>query len=669
MGIFIVIVIFVIILVGFSGKPKQQPPAKSYVPSGRKIPPAKVTIHVENQVVKNTIVNALLGTLNEDNNRRLQSDENIIDITGQAQQLPVVPVPQLVKYAPGVPYWAHQYVYSYDEILEASREQQQFYNQFRDRFIKGDYLDLEGNSNYIFILLFDLANWYEKNRNLFAVKDHFEAMALLYPKTSSYVVSAMLAKARTSEEIAAIQANLGHLSYNYPRYNSNAQPDYWKTGTKYKTKLQLNEKEVAVLDRLSYLNNNFTNIEFCFMEAIRVFLSALEELSDKNAAEGYTYDIVIAQVADVVLQKQFRYKYGTHNYMYGMESVSTELYANIFKRCENTVREHYGHKRKVNIDISYTAAIVKEAFETRIAQPLASILPGLVQIIKAPDEATEIELFAQNTARWKINFESLTEAYKPGSGVAFTESILALGKLNAKNPSVENIFFEASKFIAKTDKQQALVLYIYYLHHDLNSETFDNKQLTKTIQKNLFTTTEQLQDFEQVVSSFVQEKDIEKAIAAVSTLYAPKRKKIALDAKSIKEAEKLHSGTVELLNEYLQDDFEDQANVIKTTALGSDEIKMEIIPKNETQQFSLFLDSLSFTPVQSGLLELFAKSNFSIEQGTVSNFAKSNGVFAGQLIESINDTCYESLDDILIEEEDEMNIINPEYYQRLLKVC
>jgi hypothetical protein len=47
-------------------------------------------------------------------------------------------------------------------------------------------------------------------------------------------------------------------------------------------------------------------------------------------------------------------------------------------------------------------------------------------------------------------------------------------------------------------------------------------------------------------------------------------------------------------------------------------------------------------------------------------FAKSKGVFKNQLIESINEICYEILDDVLIEEEDEFYTINPDYYQKLL---
>jgi hypothetical protein len=62
-------------------------------------------------------------------------------------------------------------------------------------------------------------------------------------------------------------------------------------------------------------------------------------------------------------------------------------------------------------------------------------------------------------------------------------------------------------------------------------------------------------------------------------------------------------------------------------------------------------------------LELFSKSNFSVPQSELEAFAKSNGVFKNQLIESINEACYGLLDDVLIEEEDDYYTINTNYFQ------
>ncbi len=196
--------------------------------------------------------------------------------------------------------------------------------------------------------------------------------------------------------------------------------------------------------------------------------------------------------------------------------------------------------------------------------------------------------------------------------------------------------------------------------------SFDNKQLTKTIQKNLFKNNEQLHEFEIVVSELIKNKNLERALQSVSKIYAIKRKKIQLDTASIKEVQQQHSGTVELLNEYLKDEYEDESNSIKTQEINSEELTIEITQKTNEVQHSIYVGDIAFTQIHTTALEVFAKSNFSVSQSEFETFAKSKGVFKNQLIESINEICYENLDDVLIEEEDEYYTINPNYYQRLL---
>ncbi len=328
------------------------------------------------------------------------------------------------------------------------------------------------------------------------------------------------------------------------------------------------------------------------------------------------------------------------------------------------MREKYCHKRKLNADLEYLNQEYKSEYETKITFKVSQLLPGLISSINLPDKDTEIELYSQNTNRWKVQFEELTANYK-NNLKEFIESVVSLGKLNKKNPSLENIFFEASKFISKYDKESSLSLYVHYLYHDLKSTTFDNKQLTKTIQKSLFKTNEQLHDFEIIVSELIKDKDLDKALKGVTKVYEIKRKKIQLDTSSIKEVQQQHSGTVELLNEYLKDDFEDENNTIKSQEINSEEIEIEITQKSVKISHPAFISDLSFTPIHVSTLELFSKSNFSITQIEVEEFAKSKGIFKNQLIESINETCYEFLDDVLIEEEDDHYTINTNYFQRI----
>ena len=529
--------------------------------------------------------------------------------------------------------------------------------------MKEEYLDLEGNTNYAFILLFDLLNEYENHKDIPKLEKQLQALGQCYSKTKSYGISFLIQKMEAKGDSEGVSRLRAEDRYGYQ--NNNTDYDYWRLGSKYKTKLNLKENEVKLLNKLWYPSNNFCSVEFCCLEILKLYIATIAELKSKYIQEGTTLDAQFLAVADVIARKHFKYKAGSNNYKYSIDSTTNEFYSNIFKHCENAVREYYGHKRKINTDTFYTTAEAKTEFETKIISKVAEILPTLILKVTLPDEATEIELYSQNTSRWKIKFEELSGNYKDNPK-QFIESIVSLGTLNKKNPSIENIFFEASKFISKYNKETALTLYVHYLYHDLKSATFDNKQLTKTIQKNLFKTNEQLHDFEIVVSELIKDKNLDNALEGVSKIYTVKRKKIQLDTTSIKEVQQQHSGTVELLNEYLKDEYEDENNTIKTQEINSEEVSIEITQKTDEVHQSIYVSDISFTQIHTTALEIFAKSNFSVSQSELETFAKSKGVFKNQLIESINEVCYENLDDVLIEEEDEYYTINPNYYQRIL---
>ncbi len=589
------------------------------------------------------------------------NDESIIDVTNQPYVISTNA--ELKSYSNGVPRWPHQYVYSHTELESASAEQKEFYRIFKTSFLNGEYLDLEGNTNYSFILLFDLLIEYSSHKDISRLEKELKQCGQYYPRTKSYATSFLVEKmlAVGERENALRIQEEGRNSYQSNSYDY----DYWKLGSKYKTKLKLTDDEVKLLNRIWYQPNNFNSIEFCNIEILKLYLQTIKELNDSYRQEGTTIDAAFLGVADIVATKQFRYKNGTQNYKYSVESTTNELYLNIYKHCENTVREHYGHKRKINADYNLTQKDAKNEFETKVLNKIRELLPTLVLKIERPNETTDIELYTQNANRWKIRFEVLTSNYN-GKPKEFTDAILSLGQLNRKNPSIENIFYEASKFIALQDKESALVLYIHYLYHDMKSTTFDNKQLTKSIQKNLFKTQEQLEIFERIINEFISYQDLEKAINSVPSVYEVKRKKIKLDTTSIKEVQKQHSGTVELLNEYLKDDEDEIGNnKIKWQEKNSEEIEIEITHKSNESNHLTYTSDIAFTPIHTTALDLFAKSNFTVPQSEFETFAKSKGLFKNQLIESINEVCYDYLDDVLIEEEDEHYIINTNYYQRI----
>lgn len=590
----------------------------------------------------------------------IAEDDSIIDITDETYIIKADT--DLIKYMPGVPYWPHQYVYSFSELTNATPAQKQFYFYFKNSFLTGVYYDLEGNSNYCFILLFNLLDEYDGHKSMTLLEKNLDILGTYYPKTKSYAASFLRAKKNVNITNTDSSSFTGEERYNY--HNSFIDYDTFNWRNKYKKSLNLSDGDLTLLNKIWYPSNIFTNIEYCCKEIIKLYLATISKLQEAFKAEETTLEDELFNIADLVARKHYRYRTGSQNYKYSIEPTTNELYNTVFKFCENCVRDVYGHKRKLNTMLKYSHDEVKTAFEEKIVLKLDTILPTLITNITPPDDATELQLNTQNTLRWKSKFAEITTNFS-GTAEAFVEAIIALGNANKNNPSVENIFFEASKFIAKQSKEAALKLYVYYLHYDLKSATFDNKQLTKTVQKSLFNTNEQLHSFEQIISELINDKNLDKALHAVTNVYAVKRKKIQLDRTTIKEVQQLHSGTVELLNEYLRDDFEDDNNTIKAEEISTDEIQIEITQKTETAHHSIYLSELPFTTEHISVLELFSKNSLSILQSEMEEFAKSKGIFKNQIIESINETCYETLDDVLIEEDDDYYTILPEYYNKI----
>ena len=599
------------------------------------------------------------------------ADAGIIDVTGQSYQLSYQQrKPAMSESDARVPYWAHQYVYAYEEINRASGAQIRFYHRFKASFLNGVYLDLEGNTNYAFILLFDLLNNdYEKHRDLEKLEEQIGVLGEHYPKTRFYGVSFLIQKMVAAGDIHGVD-RLRRLQYSHYSSQSSYDADQWKLGTQYKAKLGLAEAEVSLLNKLWNPGNAFCNIEYCLVEVMKLYLATLQAFADQCAMEDTSLEQEFKAVADVVARKYFKYRANSNNYKYSLESIANELYTTFFKHCENAVREHYGHKRKVSTDTVYhTASEVAAVFEERLTARISPILQKLLSGVSAPDAPTELELNTQNTGRWKIKFGELTASFKAKDGKQFIQDIVQLGECNRKNPALENIFFEASKFIAKTDREAALVLYLHYLYHDLHSATFNNKQLTKTLQKSLFHTEAQLSDFKAIVQELVQKRDLEKAVAAVTALYAPKRRKIALDRTAIKEVQQQHAGTVELLNEYLQEE-EEQAQSpgqAETGDLGEEEISFDDLLPQAKGSDGFFLEEVPLNGAQCDLLQLFSASNLTVSQLEVEAFAKARSLMRNQLIDSINECCYEHLDDVLIEEDGEYYTIYENYFQQLIK--
>lgn len=91
----------------------------------------------------------------------------------------------------GVPYWEHTYVYSVVDLQKANNLQRQFYNYFKAQFLKERYLDIVNNSNYAFVLMFDLADNYKKHKDYELLQQQLETLAENYPVVAQYINRAL----------------------------------------------------------------------------------------------------------------------------------------------------------------------------------------------------------------------------------------------------------------------------------------------------------------------------------------------------------------------------------------------------------------------------------------------------------------------------------------------
>lgn len=112
---------------------------------------------------------------------------------------------------------------------------------------------------------------------------------------------------------------------------------------------------------------------------------------------------------------------------------------------------------------------------------------------------------------------------------------------------------------------------------------------------------------------------------------------------------------------------EEEEIVLKTMeTVNERESTVTVIHQVSEFQHTKYSDELHLTDVQKNILDLFEKHSFNILQQDLQDFIKAKGLFMGSTIDSINECCFEILDDILIEEEDEYFIINTNYYKKLL---
>lgn len=82
------------------------------------------------------------------------------------------------------PQWSDTYIWSIKDLHSGTASQQRFYHYFKEQFLKGNYIDIDGNTNYAFLLMYDLSDTYRNKISL--LKEHYQHLVEICPKVELY---------------------------------------------------------------------------------------------------------------------------------------------------------------------------------------------------------------------------------------------------------------------------------------------------------------------------------------------------------------------------------------------------------------------------------------------------------------------------------------------------
>lgn len=640
----------------------------------------KIASNVKLKTTKNKTTslpkdNDQINFVENSSSKQVSEDQTIIDVTQENINLsiPQTPVNELSSdkdFSEEVPYWRFSYVYSNREIDSATKAQKEFYKYFKNKFLEGEYVDIKGNSNYAFILYFDLLEAYQEHKDIQLLERRFKLLGEISSATKRYMLNSFkfkLSKRTDSYSLKKLN-ELEDPTYLYHNNFSEYNPDLYKLGTIYKDKLSLDEQEIEWLNKIYRQSNVFLDIEACNIAVLKHYLFILKSLEqrflelDSDLVTELNYFINIEE--DDYKDETSNWDYGINNYY--VNRAESRIFTTIFKRVENSVRESYGHTRKVSEEFTSYDDDLNNEFEDKVGRTLRDVIIEQNDKITPPDFKTQIELNAQNVNRWKREFNVAKSNFNSKNKELFFNVINDLEKSNCNNQNIENIFFDASRFITKYDKQQALIYYCKYVYYNIKSDKFKRKKFTKTAKRILFDTEEQKENFNKIISDLIRTQSIKNALKQVSLIYVPKRREIQLNPQKIQEAKERHKGTVELLNDYLQEE-EPIENSMEEKENLTESVEDTTIPEIDLE--SMFIVGIKMNKVQEELVKNIADNKYEIKQEEVEQYALQHGMFKNQLIDSINEACEEVLGgEALIEEEDDNYIIEESFYQEIIQI-
>lgn len=381
-------------------------------------------------------------------------------------------------------------------------------------------------------------------------------------------------------------------------------------GSDYKTTLGLNNKESRILNFVSNHLGSFKfdrllYVDFYKEELISLFVSTLRNLD--------------------------------------INKIEKNKYQKIFFYCDYILRKRY-------VCSLYSEDKIKK-IEPYLSEQEKSVMRELSNQIRKLTLEEELLLFNRDIARRDMYYTKLTSEFSNAN--QFYEDIKRLESLNTTVSVKHNIYHKAYRFVIEKDKTIALKLYIHYL--SINTGALKHSNISKSNQKILFEKESQQLEFETIVEKFKKDNDLQEALILIDDLFTIKRKKITLNDIAIKSAKEDLATVVDLLNNYLEDEEMDKNP------------ELEFI-REHPPIININNPTNKLTPIQTEFIELFISNSYQLTQVEIDNFANNNGLFKSQLIDGFNEQFYEQLDDLLIEEEEDVCILNKDYYEQITSI-
>ena len=560
---------------------------------------------------------------------------------------------ELVLREETLSYWGNIYIYGKDAVNSCTSQGiKSTYKKIRTDFFKGLYYDLNNYSaiNYAYVLMYDLLGSYSFHKDFSQLENQLHTLGKCCNKVLTHVAKELIVIARRKKIDDCCASKDGITIKQLFSYYPNSPEWRWNERCVFGYGIEKEDtKYLKFIYDFPFLRGKIDFFDFNKV-LYNFYVDVVKECIDRYYGREEEFEQRLLQLKEYHL---------TSSYTIGKKLI-TFLYFKIFLLCKKEIFLHWG----ISLEDCDTTFQVRSVFLSKYNSLL--LVKQLRKI--AGEKAVELEDIPRNIelringeyypTRWKKKYAIILEEYQQGNDLQkYIAEIKELADRNSENSNVKLLYYEVVRTLYATRPMVALSFYLKYVQANTQSRG-NEKALPKYMLKELFSTSEEQTKFERILKQYKKNFNLDAANKAIEEIYHPKPKKFRIDLTSVAKSEKEYINTVNLLNTVLNDDDEEVLQ-------GDEEIDI-VDTKPQNQEADLDSDGAEvLTPVQNQLLQFFVVNDYQLSTEQIAKYAKSNGCFANQLINGINEQIFEAIDDNLIEEVECGWEMNKEYYKML----